>query len=161
MRAGFAGDGKSVMTTWIYAGWAFAAGMLIPVMATLNGGLGRGLGSPEWATVVLFAVGLAAALTIAALKSTPLHWGSFRHVPPIQYVGGLIVAFYALSATYLTPRFGVGPTVLFVVVAQILTSALIGQFGWFGAPRQPIDMQRAVGLALTVLGVLMVQVRRR
>jgi transporter family-2 protein len=149
------------MTTLTYAAWAFAAGALIPVMAALNGGLGRGLGSPVWATVVLFGIGLAASLIVAALSATPPPWTSFQHAPPLQYVGGLIVAFYVLSATYLAPRFGVGPTVLLVVTAQIITSALIGQFGWLDAPRQPVDAQRAVGLTLMVAGVIMVQLKRR
>ena len=148
------------MTTWIYAGWAFAAGMLIPVMATLSGGLGRALGSPEWATVVLFVVGLAAALAFAMLNAAQPDWTAFGRAPPLQYAGGLIVAFYALSATYLTPRFGVGPTVLLVVTAQVITSALIGQFGWLGAPRRPIDLLQGAGLVLTVVGVMMVQLRR-
>lgn len=148
------------MTTWIYAAWAFAAGALIPVMATLNGGLGRGLGSPQWATVVLMAVGFAAALGFAALSGAAPNWTALRHAPPHQYLGGLIVAFYGVSATYLTPRFGVGPTILFVVAAQIVISALIGQFAWLGAARQPIDVQRAIGLALMIFGVMLVQLRR-
>ncbi|HVY33465.1 MAG TPA: DMT family transporter [Caulobacteraceae bacterium] len=148
------------MTTWIYAAWAFVAGALIPVMATLNGGLGRGLGSPQWATVVLMAVGLATALSFAALSGVGPNWTALRQAPFHQYLGGLMVAFYGVSATYLTPRFGVGPTVLFVVAAQIVISSLIGQFGWLGAPRQPIDVQRAIGLALMIVGVMLVQIRR-
>jgi transporter family-2 protein len=149
------------MTTLTYAAWAFAAGVLIPVMAALSGGLGRGLGSPEWATVVLFGIGLAASLIVATPSATPPRWTSFQQAPAMQYVGGLIAAFYVLSATYLTPRFGVGPTVLLVVTAQIITSALIGQFGWLGAPKQPVDVPRAVGLTLMIVGVIMVQLKRR
>ena len=148
------------MTAWFYAAWAFVAGALIPVMATLNGGLGRGLGSPQWATVVLMAVGLVAALCLAALSGAAPNWMALRQAPPHQYLGGLIVAFYGVSATYLTPRFGVGPTVLFVVAAQIVISALIGQFGWLGAPKQPLDVQRGIGMALMIFGVMMVQLRR-
>lgn len=148
------------MTAWIYAAWAFVAGALIPVMATLNGGLGRGLGSPQWATVVLMAVGLASALGFAAVSGVAPNWTALRHAPPHQFLGGLIVAFYGVSATYLTPRFGVGPTILFVVAAQIVISSLIGQFGWLGALRQPVDLQRAIGIALTIVGVMLVQIRR-
>ena len=36
-----------------YAVWAFTSGALIPVMAILNGGLGRALGGPPPQSVLL------------------------------------------------------------------------------------------------------------
>ena len=148
------------MATWIYAVWAFAAGVLIPVMATLSGSLGRVLGSGEWAAVVVFGVAFAACLAFALIGQHTPPFAALRNARPEQLASGLIVAFYVISATYLTPRFGVAPTVLCVVVAQIVTAALIGQFGWFGAPRQTIDLVRAGGLCLMVVGLLTFQLRR-
>jgi transporter family-2 protein len=145
---------------WAYGAWAFAAGMLIPVMAALNGTFGRAISSPTWAAAVLFVVGLVATVPIALVSSGigPLH--ALGRTRPEHFLGGLIVAFYVLSATVLTPRFGVGPTVLCVVVAQILTSAVIGQFGWLGAPRQPLDFWRVLGMALMLGGLVLAQPRR-
>jgi len=148
------------MTAWTYGAWAFAAGVLIPVMAILNGGLGRAIGSSSWAAVVLFAVALAAALAVAALSGGRPALGALANGKPWQFAAGLIVLFYVLSATYLTPRFGVAPTILLVVVAQIVTASLISHFGWLGAPRQPMDGLKAAGLALMVAGVVLTQVRR-
>jgi transporter family-2 protein len=148
------------MTALAFGVWAFAAGVLIPVMATLNGGLGRGLGSAEWAAVILFAVALAASLLVALVRLPSPPLAELQNARPEQFTGGLIVAFYVLTATYLTPRFGVAPTVLCVVVAQIVTSTLIGHFGWMGAPRQPVDLLRAFGLALMVGGLGLTQIRR-
>ncbi len=142
-----------------YAAWAFAAGALIPVMAALNGGLGRTLGSGPWAAVVLFAVGLCASLAVAAAGGQGPQVQALGQARPVAYAGGLIVAFYVLSVTWLAPRFGVGPTILCAVTAQIVTSALIGQFGWLGAPRQPLDAVRLIGLALMAGGLVLTQLR--
>ncbi len=85
---------------------------------------------------------------------------AFGRARPEQFAGGAIVAFYVLSVTYLTPRFGVAPTVLAAVSAQVATSAVVGHFGWLGAPRQPLDLTRAAGLALMLGGLVLAQPRR-
>ncbi|HEX3887088.1 MAG TPA: DMT family transporter [Phenylobacterium sp.] len=146
------------MTAWTYGLWAFAAGVLIPAMAILNGGLGRVLGSPGWAAVILFATALVASLAVAAFSGAPA-LAALANARPEQFAAGLIVAFYVLSATYLTPRFGVAPTILLVVVAQIFAASLIGHFGWLGAPRQPIGLLRGAGVAMMVGGVILTQLR--
>ncbi len=92
---------------WAFAGWAFAAGMLIPVMAALNGALGRAIGSPTWAAVALFAIGLVATLAFTLATSGGPPFATLSRARPEQFLGGLIVAFYVLSVTYLTPKRGV------------------------------------------------------
>ena len=146
--------------SWLYGPWAFAAGMLIPVMAALNGSLGRAISSPAWAAVTLFALGLAITLLFALATSGAPPLRAFSGARPEHLVGGFVVAFYVLSVTWLTPRFGVAPTVLAVVVAQIATSAVVGHFGWLGAPRQPLDLPRIAGLALMLGGLVLAQPRR-
>ena len=148
------------MNAWGYGVWAFAAGVLIPVMAALNGGLGRAIGSAAWAAVILFTVALAASLVAAGAQSGPPRTEALAAVRPEQLGAGLVVAFYVLTATYLTPRFGVAPTILCVVAAQIVTAAVIGHFGWLGAPVQRMDVLRLAGLALMLGGLFLTQLRR-
>jgi transporter family-2 protein len=150
---------ETPMTAWIYGLWAFAAGVLIPAMAILNGGLSRTIGSPGWAAVILFATALAFSVIVAGVTSGAPNLAALAQARPEQFTGGLIVAFYVLTATYLTPRFGVAPTVLLVVVAQILTASLIGHFGWLGAPRQPVGLLRAAGVVMMIGGVVLTQLR--
>jgi transporter family-2 protein len=148
------------MTTWGYGLWAFCAGVLIPVMAALNARLGRGIGSPGWATALLCAVALAASVAFAVASSGAPPVAQLSRAPPTQLLAGLVMSFYVLSATYLAPRFGLAPTILLVVVAQIVTSATVSHFGWLGAPRQPIDLIKAAGIVLMIAGVGLVQWRR-
>lgn len=137
---------------------AFATIMLltgigIPILAALNGGLGGRLGSPLAASVILF--GLALLIAIAgALVTGSL--GDIRFsgdIPWIFYFGGLFVAFYVISVTFIAPRFGVGNAIFFVLVGQIASAAVIDHFGLFGAAQFPVDSKRIAGIALMVAGV--------
>lgn len=152
---------RRAMEQWVFGVWAFGAGVLVPVMAALSGGLGRSLSSPGWAAALLFSIALSASLVVALATTGVLTISTLKLVRPEQLGAGLIVAFYVLSAAYLTPRFGVAPTVLLVVLAQIMTSALLSHFGWLGAPRQPVTAIKAVGLVLMIAGLLLVQAPRR
>jgi len=150
------------MSSVSYAIWAFAAGALIPLMALLNAGLARTVGGQIQATVVLFAIGLAASLLLALMLTVRLpDLHALARVAPHQYAGGLIVAFYVLSITFLAPRFGVGNAILFAVTAQLATSALIDHFALAGAALRPVTSMRAVGLLIVITGVVITQLSDR
>ena len=83
----------------------------------------------------------------------------FAAVPPVAWLGGMAMAFYAISATFVTPSFGVGNFVMCVVIAQLVMSTLIDQFGLFGAPVYPVDLKRAAGLALLGAGAALVAIK--
>ncbi len=150
----------SFNTVAMYAAWAAVAGALIPVMAAMQGTLGRTLQSPMHASLI--AVGMAfvgVGLVFAAFRPAMPAGSLFAAVPPIAWLGGMAMGFYAISATFLAPRFGVGNFVMCVVVAQLVMSSLIDQFGLFGAPVHAIDLKRAGGLALLAGGAALVAIR--
>jgi transporter family-2 protein len=150
------------MSNVYYAIWAFAAGALIPLMAVLNAGLARTVGGQMQATVVLFATGLVAALLVALMSTARLPGlHALAGVAPQHYAGGLIVAFYVLSITFIVPRFGVGNGILFAVMAQLVTSALMDHFALAGATARPLTSMRLVGLLIVVAGVVITQLSDR
>jgi bacterial/archaeal transporter family-2 protein len=150
------------MSTITYAVWAFAAGALIPLMATLNGGLARATGGAIQATAILFATGLLTLLVLAA--TSKVHFPSvdtLARIPLPQFAGGVIVGLYILSITFLAPRFGVGNAILFAVTAQLLTSALIDHFALAGATLRPLTTMRAMGLLIVIAGLVITQISDR
>jgi transporter family-2 protein len=150
------------MTVLAYAAWAFAAGAMIPLMAILNAGLARAAGGIVQASVLLFAIGLLATLALSSVVAARLPgFGTLSAIAPRQYAGGLIVAFYVLSITFLAPRFGVGNAILLAVTAQLVTAALIDHFALAGATLRPMTVVRAIGLAIVILGVVISQVGDR
>jgi transporter family-2 protein len=150
------------MSTVSFALWAFAAGALIPLMAILNAGLARAVDGPIQAAVILFATGLLATLLIAAAAAVRVpEFAAIGRIAPIQYAGGLIVAFYVLSITFLAPRFGVGNAILFAVTAQLFSSAAIDHFALAGAAPRPLSTARMAGLAIVIVGVVLTQIADR
>lgn len=142
--------------------WSAAAGALIPVMAVLNGRLGRVLGAPSHAAMVLFAVALLLAVLVSIFATGKLpSLASMSAASPVDFAGGLIVGFYVLSITMLVPAFGVGNAILFVMVAQIITSASIDHFGLFGAAVRPLTALRVAGLAILLVGLSISQLADR
>lgn len=128
-------------------------GIGIPVLAALNGGLGLRLGSPMAASVVLFGLAMLITLTLSVLTGTAGHIRLSGDIPPAFYLGGVFVAFYIISITFIAPRLGVGNAIFFVLVGQLLSAAVIDHFGLLGATRFPIDTRRLAGIALMALGV--------
>ncbi|HEU5019899.1 MAG TPA: DMT family transporter [Pseudolabrys sp.] len=135
-----------------YALVMLVAGLGIPVLAALNGGLGARLQNPALATTILF--GVALVLSVACLAAS----GNFPRAMPVAapwhlYLGGVFVVFYVLSVTWIAPRFGVGNAIAFVLLGQLASMAAIDHFALLGAPRNPVDAGRFFGLALMAIGV--------
>jgi bacterial/archaeal transporter family-2 protein len=131
------------------------AGIGIPVMAALSAHVGTKYGSPAFAASVLFMVALS--ISVAFLFSVE---GGLRPFPKTAlpfyfYSGGVLVAFYVLTVTWVAPQFGIGNSVAFVLLGQIISMAAIDQFGLLGAPTHAITLQRSIGFVLMAVGVFL------
>ena len=142
-----------------FAVWASAAGALIPIMAVLNSRLGAAVQNPLHASVILFAIGLVACLTVALIMSGSLpDFSKLASAQPLDFAGGLIVCCYVISATLVAPRFGVGNFILFAVAAQVISAALIDHFGLFGSMVRQVNFLRLGGILLLLTGLVITQV---
>ena len=140
----------------IYPSIMLVAGIGIPIMAALNSGLGVKLGSSALATVVLFFVGLIIS-SAYLLTSEGLPTRLFqRNITWYFYLGGLLVAFYTLSITWVSPKYGVGNAVSFVLLGQLIAISIIDHLGLFSAQQTTLDSNRVLGLIMMVIGVFLV-----
>ena len=139
-----------------YALIMLLAGIGIPVLAAMNAALGARIGNPAAAATVLFLVALAASAM--AFSVTGGH-GLERvtTAPKHLFLGGVLVAFYVLSITYIAPHFGVGNAVFFVLLGQLISAAAIDHFGLFGAQATALSGARMGGIALMAAGVWLTQ----
>ena len=128
----------------------FATGVCIPVMAAWNSKLGAELESPWAAAFILFVLGAIICGIAMLILGLPKH--GWFDATPLFYAGGLVVAFYILSITWTAPRIGVANAVFFVLLGQIVSAALIDQFGLFGALKSVLTAQRIVGIAFMLVG---------
>ena len=142
-----------------YVALSLLGGVFIPITAALSGVMGRTLGNPSLAALITMtgAFALVLAYTLATGNAS-FSFDALRRLPALQLVAGFGIAFYITSITYVAPRFGVGNAIMFVLVGQLISSALIDNFGLFGAPHKPVDALRLVGIAVMVAGVVIAQV---
>ena len=142
----------------LLAVWTLLAGAGIPLIGVLNSGVARGVGNPYTATGIMFAIAMAVALgfslPIYGLPTT----AQLGSAPPVSYAAGLLIGFYALSATIVIPRFGAASFVAFILIAQLLTSAVVDEFGLFSMAKRPIDMTRLIGLTVIVAGIAIMEI---
>lgn len=141
---------------FFYALLMCVAGLGIPVMAALNGGLGTKLQSPALATTILFMVGGVVSLVYLILMGGIPKSSIQEPIPIFFYFGGLFVIFYIFCITWTTPKFGVGNAVAFVLLGQLISIAVIDHFGLLGALQYSISIQRITGLIFMVIGVFLV-----
>ena len=139
-----------------YALIMLAARIGIPTLAALNAALGQHLGAPSAAAFVLFCVALLCCL-VATVVTGPAALAGVLSAPKPLFFGGVLVAFYVLSVTYIAPHFGVGNAVFFVLLGQLISAAAIDHFGLFGAQVSPLSLTRAAGISVMALGVWITQ----
>lgn len=133
-----------------------AAGIGVPVLAALNAALGRHIGSPAVAASVLFIIAFGVAAG-TALATNPQAVGKLASAPRHLFLGGVLVAFYVLSITWIAPTMGVGNAVFLVLLGQLISAAAIDHFGLFTAQASPLTLSRAAGIALMAAGVFVTQ----
>ena len=141
----------------VFAAWSLLAGAGIPLIGVLSSGIAKSLGNPFAATAMMFAVALLAAAAITLPLYGAPSFAQLRGAPLVSYGAGLLIRFYALSATIIIPRFGAASFIAFILVAQLVCSALVDQFGLFGMARRPVDALRLAGLATIVVGIAILE----
>jgi len=137
-----------------FAALALVAGVGIPLMASINGALGVRLASTTGAAAVLFLGAFLISIVALLINGLPTLQAA-RSASPVLYIGGVFVAFYVLSITWLVPRFGVGNAIFFVLFGQIISASLIDHFGWFNAVQTPLSMTRVLGIVLMLAGLFL------
>jgi transporter family-2 protein len=145
---------------WIVLG--VLAGAVLPIQGAINAQLKSQIGRPLAVGTISFVV---ATLTIAivlivllALRRTPTpHLRPLRGMPWWGWLGGFCAAAYVTATFLLIPTIGAAVTVALTVTGQQLASALIDQFGLFRMPRRPLTTPRITGLALLIVGSVLIQ----
>jgi transporter family-2 protein len=140
-----------------HAALMVAAGVGIPLLAALNANLGQRIGSPVAAGVVLFAVAFGTALGVLMVTGDGAALARVPGQPPVLLLAGCLVAFYILSITFVAPRFGLANAILFVLLGQLVSAAVIDATGLMGLAARPVSGVRLLGLAVMAAGIALTQ----
>lgn len=134
---------------------ALIAGAAMSVQGVMNTRLGDKVGVMETSAYVQL-TGFVLALLIAFFFGK----GDIRqlpHAPWYAWLGGILAP--VITVTVMLSISGLSPTLAIsaILLAQLAVAALIDAFGWFGAEKLPFTWQKAVGVALMALGVVMMK----
>ena len=142
----------------IFAAWSLLAGAGIPLIGVLNSGVARSVGNSFVATAVMFAMAAIVAFGLTLPLYGPPTVAQLGSAPLVSYGAGLLIGFYGLSATIIIPRFGAASFIAYILIAQLLTSAVVDQFGLFGMARRPIEITKLAGLVMIVAGIAVMEI---
>jgi bacterial/archaeal transporter family-2 protein len=129
------------------------------VQVGMNMTIARVVGTPLWASVANFTVGLVALVTTALLLGSRPAPGTVGQVPLWAWCGGLLGAAYVASVTLLGPRIGGMTLVAIVITGQLIAGLAVDHFGVLGYPQLPVTPTRWLGAGLLLAGALLVMRR--
>ncbi len=141
----------------VYILLSILAGCALPFQGTINGRLGKSIDSPVYAAFFSFLIGTIALLGYTLITQGPIKLQNLKQVPLYEWSGGIIGAFYVLVVILMLPRLGAALTFSLVVAGQMIVSLLLDHTGILVASAHPINIWRALGLALVIGGVILVR----
>ena len=74
------------------------------------------------------------------------------------YLGGLFGFVIIASLTFVFPKIGAAYAVALMVGGQCVTALMVDHFGFMGMRREPLTIQRMIGLALVAAGAVVARV---
>jgi transporter family-2 protein len=142
---------------WTYIIIALLAGAVLPMQAAVNAQLRYVVGSSLLAALVSFGVGTAALLLYAAFARLPLPDGrAALQAPWWAWSGGLLGAFYVLTAILVAPRLGTAALMGLALAGQLIAALVLDHYGLLGLSVHPLSLWRVVGTILLLAGVVLI-----
>jgi bacterial/archaeal transporter family-2 protein len=137
--------------------YAIAAGLMISLQNVFVTRTGERVGFWEANTFVHgFGFLLALAILMTAGRSNQ---GNLLEVPKIYWIGLFIGVLIVFSVMQGVMNLGVGYAVPIILTAQILASAIISRYGFFGEKMAVPSLTNLLGMGLLIGGVVLTQVK--
>jgi len=136
---------------------AVVAGVLVAIQAPTNAILAKASGSPVVAAFISFMVGTVVLGAMVAGTSGRLLAPELKGVPWYAWIGGIYGAFFVAIAAFAAPRVGVGVLLTAAIAGQLLAAVALDHYGFFGLERQPVNLARAAGIGLVLIGAVLVR----
>ncbi len=149
--------GDHVQVYFLYV-VALGAGVSVATQQVLNGSLRTALGSPAWAGLVSYAVGLLTMIVaVIALRERVPSWKTVVDVPWWAWSGGVFGGAFILLVILLLPSLGAATLFALVIAGQVLAAVTLDHFGAFGLTPHPISTARLAGAVLLIAGVVLIR----
>ncbi|EBA14056.1 DMT family transporter [Roseobacter sp. CCS2] len=137
-------------TIWL-AAIAATGGAAVALQGQFMGMMDRKIGTSG----ALF-VNYASGVLVAAIILLFLQGGSLKNllqVPWYALSAGVLGLVIAGSIGFTVPRLGLSAAFTIVVATQFFVALLLEHYGFFGASRRPIDLNRLAGVGSLIVSV--------
>jgi transporter family-2 protein len=133
---------------------AIAGGAAISFQSLFSGFIGEKLGIIESIFIVhLGGLLLASVLLLAVGGGNVASW---RSLPWYTLCAGFLGVIIVGSISYVVPRIGLASTLTITISIQLILGAIIDHFGVLQATHHTLDLSRAVGILVLLLGTWLV-----
>ncbi len=142
---------------YFYILLAFLTGIAVTVQAGVNANLRQAMTSPVLAAAISFGSGfLSLALVLLASRGTIPPFETIKNVSWWKWTGGVIGAVYVTTVIISVPKIGTANLVSLSVAGQLLAAVVLDHYGLLGFAHHAANGWRLFGLALIMIGVLLV-----
>lgn len=145
---------------WLLGLFAVIAGVSNPLQSGSNAALNKGLDAPVASAFIVYAIG-----AVCLLACTPFLGfapkgaaGKLFGLPWWAFIGGVCNALFLMCTLLVTKRLGSATFTTAVVIAAVITSLILDNFGLLGFEVRPATVLRLVGGGLAIGGVVLIAV---
>lgn len=145
---------------WFLVGLALVMGCFMAIQPAINGQLRFRMGTPAQAAMISTSVSTISLLFFVLAVQRP-SWPdgeTLRSAPWWIWTGGLLGAVYVAVSIVLVQRLSAAVAFSLVVFGQMVCALILDHFGWLGLGQHEVTPGRLAGVALVVVGVVMIRV---
>ncbi len=136
---------------------AILVGVLVSAQPPLNAILSRSVGSAFGATAISIFIALMTILVLLTVTgSGTINKETLTAVPWWVYLAGFVGAIFVGAGVVIAPVTGALVFFVCVVAGQLIGSTLADHFGAFGLQVREISVWRVFGVALVLVGAVIV-----
>jgi transporter family-2 protein len=136
----------------LFAALAIAAGVAAALQAATNAGLSRstGLGPALVVNTVVVLIGAIGLWAATGARATFFPAGAVWTL----YLGGVFGFVIIASLAFVFPKIGAAYSVALMIAGQCAAALVVDHFGLMGMPRDPLTIQRVIGVGLVAAGAV-------
>lgn len=140
---------------------AILGGVFLAAQSGLNSNLGLLLKNPLLSSVVLFSSStiFAFVFTLLSVKSIP-NWLEIKQIPIyLWFTGGLFSVLGITLYYYTISKLGISTMISLGLIGQLTFSVIVGHFGWFNLPIEPVSVKKTLGLLAMISGITLIHLK--
>lgn len=142
---------------YLYIFLTVLAGVAVTLQVGVNNALRQSIDSPVFAAFFSFLIGTCGLFAYILATRTP--WPTMQtvvKVPAWAWVGGLLGAYYVVTAIIVAPKLGAASLISLIVATQLFMSLALDHFGLIGFAQHSINSWRIAGAVLLIAGVILI-----